>query len=395
MRPTIAFHYDFVCPWAYLGFLGIEALAERHGAALELKPILLGGVFRAIGGVDRPAEAMPAAKLRYAERDLLRFAERAGVSLKRPADHPRRTVLALRAALASGDVRTASHALFTAYWKDGLDLASPEVVARALDEVGLDGAAAVREAESETIKRELRERTERAVAEGVFGVPTAIVEGPRGRSLHWGVDRFEQLEIALRPPRTVEFYFDYASPYAYLGATQIRRIAGAAGASLVLRPLLLGALFRSVGTPDVPLFAMPEPKQRYQGDELARWAEARGVPFRFSSRFPIRTVDALRLTLLAPDDRRADLVDALFRAAWVDDRDIADRSVLAAIAQGVGVGTELVARIDDDATKALLRAATSEAEARGVFGVPTCVVDGELYWGQDRLDWVERALAVR
>jgi 2-hydroxychromene-2-carboxylate isomerase len=140
---------------------------------------------------------------------------------------------------------------------------------------------------------------------------------------------------------------------------------------------------------------MPEPKQRYQGDELARWAAARGVPFRFSSRFPIRTVDALRLTLLAPDDRRADLVDALFRAAWVDDRDIADRSVLAAIAQGVGVGTELVARIDDDATKALLRAATSEAEARGVFGVPTCVVDGELYWGQDRLDWVERALAVR
>jgi 2-hydroxychromene-2-carboxylate isomerase len=389
--PSVRFYYDFVCPWAYLASLEVERAVGSVGAKLEWRPILLGGVFRAIGGADQPALAMPASKLRYSEADLLRWADRLGVSLRRPESHPRRTVLALRATLASGDVVRASQALFAAYWRDGRDLEDPAVVAGALDAAGLDGARAVQRADEH--KDELRTRTEEAVSEGLFGVPSFVVDGPAGASLHWGIDRLEQVQRALRPRKQVVFTFDYASPYAYLGATQIRRIAARAGADLVLRPVLLGALFRSVGTPDVPLFAMPEPKQRYQASELERWARLSGVRFRFNSRFPVRTVDALRLTLLAPEDRRADLMDAIFAASWADDRDITSRDELGAIASAVGIDPAIVAQLDEPEAKLELRRNNEEAERLGIFGVPSFEVDGTLYWGQDRLDWVERALS--
>jgi 2-hydroxychromene-2-carboxylate isomerase len=194
------------------------------------------------------------------------------------------------------------------------------------------------------------------------------------------------------PAPIVEAWIDYSSPFAYLGSTQIERVAREAGAAGVrFRPFLLGGLFRTIGTPLVPIAAMPEAKRRLHLLDLERWADVWGVPFRFASRFPLRTVDALRLTLLAPEERRAPLVHALMRATWAEDRDPADRAVLAAACAEAGIDAALALRTGE--AKAALVAETEEAVRLGLCGAPTFVVDGQLFWGQDRLEHV--ALGVR
>lgn len=402
----IRFFYDFVCPYAYLASTQIEAVAAAAGGYVTYQPMLLGGVFRAIGAPDSPP--MPPSKARLNDLDMERWAKRLGVPLVRPEGHPRRTVLALRAALATSDLRAATKALFGAYFRDGQDLEDPKVVAGALDGAGLDGAAAVDAAGTQAMKDELRHRTDEAVALGIFGAPTCVVGG----ELFWGQDRLDFVRHAVTrepwppPPEhlvrssaTLSFYFDFSSPYAYLASTQVRALAARTGATLVYRPILLGALFKSIGTPNVPLFAMSTPKQSYMAHELDRWSKRWGVPFVFSSRFPIQTVRPLRLVSSVPEAQRADLVDALFRAAWVRDRDLGDEAVLrdALGEAGCDADAALAASTSDEA-KSVLREATASAEALGVCGVPSFLVvpagasAGDLYWGQDRLGLVEDAL---
>jgi 2-hydroxychromene-2-carboxylate isomerase len=192
----------------------------------------------------------------------------------------------------------------------------------------------------------------------------------------------------------VEAFIDYSSPFAYLGSTQIERVALAHGGEVVFRPFLLGALFKAIGTPLVPIESFPPAKERYYRLELERWSARWGVPFVFSTRFPLRTVDALRLTLLAPEAQRADLVQAIMRATWAEDRDPADRAVLEAACTEAGIEHGLLDRLAD--AKHLLFEATEDARARGVLGAPTFIVHTpsgpELFWGQDRLGLVADAL---
>lgn len=191
----------------------------------------------------------------------------------------------------------------------------------------------------------------------------------------------------------VLFYFDFSSPFAYLGATQIETVAARHHATVVYRPFLLGALFKAIGTPDVPLFAMPRAKQAVIHADLLRWADHWAVPFQFSTRFPMSSVKALRMVLQVPAARRAALVAPIYRAAWAEDRDLGDDATLASIATAAGFdGPTLVAGAKDEAVKHALRTATDEAVSRGVCGAPTFVVGDRLFWGQDRLDFVGRAL---
>lgn len=193
--------------------------------------------------------------------------------------------------------------------------------------------------------------------------------------------------------RTVDVYFDYSSPFAYLGTTQIERVAREAGGAVRYRPFLLGALFKAIGTPLVPLDGMSEPKRRYQRLDLERWADHWGVPFTFNSTFPLRTVEALRLTLLAPRERRSAVIHRVMRAAWVDGEDVGDREVLGRCAREAALDPSLLDRTSE--AKEALKAATDEAIAIGCPGAPSFVVDGELYWGQDRLGFVQAALEGR
>jgi 2-hydroxychromene-2-carboxylate isomerase len=330
--------------------------------------------------------------------DMQRWAEHWGVPFQMPKTHPNRTVTALRAALASGDIPRASHALFRAYWQEGKDVSDPDVVARALDAAGFEGDALVARANDASVKDELRARTDEAIARGVFGAPATFVNG----ELFWGQDRLGFVERALgvtpeplpkvnASGRVLEFWYDFSSPFAYLGATQVEALAERTNATLVWRPFLLGALFRQIGTADVPLMTFPPPKQKWVADDLARFARFYEVPFRFPSGFPLRTVLPLRVALASGSDI-ARISRALFQAAWADDRDIGSPEVVRAILKELGASEDLVERANDDANKALLRSSTEEAERVGVCGAPCFRVSDVVFWGQDRLDLVEKAL---
>lgn len=209
----VDFYFDFACPYAYLAHTQIEAVCARAGAELSWRPFLLGGLFRILGAPVDPNVSMPAAKARMNLLDMARWADHLGVPLIRPAAHPCRTVLALRAALASGSIERASKALFAAYWAKGLDLGKPEVVLAALDEAGFEGENLILKAEEQAIKDDLRARTDEAARAGVFGAPAFVVTAPGvDGDLFWGQDRLMFVEkalggwrprpLALNPPET-------------------------------------------------------------------------------------------------------------------------------------------------------------------------------------------------
>jgi 2-hydroxychromene-2-carboxylate isomerase len=196
--------------------------------------------------------------------------------------------------------------------------------------------------------------------------------------------------------RKVTFVYDFASPFAYLASTQIEQLAARCGAEVEFFPILLGGLFRSIGTPLVPISTYPEGKRRHSLDDMSRWAHHYGASFHFPSRFPMNTVTALRLALLA-GDKISSLSHALFRLYWVEDQDLGDPQVLERALLEARLPKDLLDRVGDAEVKAKLLANTKQAEEWGCFGVPSFRVaqhhgEPELFFGQDRLLFVEKAL---
>ena len=193
--------------------------------------------------------------------------------------------------------------------------------------------------------------------------------------------------------KAVEFYFDVGSPAAYLAWTQLPRIVQQAGSEIEYRPMLLGGVFQATGNRspmEVPA------KGQYMQDDLQRFARRYGVPFRHNPNFPINTLALMRMVLglqLREPQRMVPFVDAVYRALWVDACNMNDPAVVTQVLQQAGFEPEkLLALANDPAVKDDLKAATQEAVARGVFGAPTFFVGGEMFWGQDRLDFVKEAL---
>jgi len=192
--------------------------------------------------------------------------------------------------------------------------------------------------------------------------------------------------------KTVEFYFDFSSPYSYLAATQLPDIAKRKGAKIEYRPFVLAAVFKAT-TNDMP--AKVPAKGAYMLKDLERWAEFYGVRFKFSSHFPANTIKAMRLVLVADEQGKAEAVaQGLFRAIWAEDRDLNDPVVLGVFAEKAGLDPQAaLAAIETQPIKDRLRANTDAAIAKGAFGAPAMFVGDELFWGNDRLDFVERALS--
>jgi 2-hydroxychromene-2-carboxylate isomerase len=395
--------FDYTCPFAYLGSLQAAALAARMGACLAWQPMLLGGVFKARSTPQKLFETLGPAKAAHNARDMDRWAARLGVPLRMPNTHPMRSVEALRATLAAGIDPKVIAGFFRAYWVDGVDIGARAVLARVLREAGHDAEAVLAEAASDRVKDDLRARTDRAIAKGIFGVPTWIVDDEH---LYWGQDRLAFVEgkrpagpgadapaAPRTPPRTVEVFWDFASPFAYFGVTQLAALAARTGATVVEKPILVGGLFKAIGTPSVPLATFSPEKQAHVAKDLDRWSAYWGVPFRFTSRFPVSSVLALRVWLALPAHARGGFRDRTFRAVWADDENIGDPAVLARCVGDASLAEEALSVATTEAVKAELRRNTEEAAARGVFGVPSFVVDGgEPYFGQDRLAMVEDAL---
>ncbi len=191
--------------------------------------------------------------------------------------------------------------------------------------------------------------------------------------------------------KVVEFYFDFSSPYSYLAATQLPDLARRTGAKIEYRPFVLAAVFKAT-TNDMP--AKVPAKAQYMAKDLERWAEEYGVRFKFSSHFPANTIKAMRLVIVAEDHGVAEAVTlGLFRAMWAEDRDLNDAVVLGDIAEKAGLAPQTaLAAIETQAVKDRLRAYTDAAIAKGAFGAPAMVVGDELFWGNDRLHFVEKAL---
>lgn len=191
----------------------------------------------------------------------------------------------------------------------------------------------------------------------------------------------------------IDFYFDFSSPYGYFAATRIEEIAAKHARSVNWRPILLGAVFKV--TKQQPLPTIPL-KGDYAKRDLARSARLLGVPFTFPSRFPIATTAACRAyySVAEHDPTLAkSLALVLYEAYFARDRDISAPETVVEIASGIGISSDALREaIDAPGVKERLRAAVDAAIARGVFGSPYIVVDGEPFWGSDRLDQVERWL---
>ena len=189
------------------------------------------------------------------------------------------------------------------------------------------------------------------------------------------------------------FYFDVGSPAAYLAWTQVPGIARETGAEVEYRPFLLGGVFQATGNKspmEVPA------KGQYMMDDLQRFARRYGVPFAHNPHFPINTLTLMRMALglqLREPDRMVPFVDAVYRATWVDGKNMNDPATVGAVLQAAGFAPEqLLALASDPAVKDGLKAVTQEAVQRGVFGAPTFFVGQDMFWGQDRLDFVKEAL---
>ena len=193
----------------------------------------------------------------------------------------------------------------------------------------------------------------------------------------------------------IEFHFDFSSPYSYIASEQIDQLAARHGRSVVYKPVLLGAVFKVAGS--APLTESCAPKARYSVHDFGRSARFAGVPYRHPSRFPIGSVSDKRAVLWLQQhqpEMTAPFVHAVFRAFFVDDRDISDAAVIAAIAREVGIDAdELATGIQQPQIKEALKTQVDQAIQSGVFGAPTIVVDGEVFWGNDRLPQIERWLA--
>ena len=193
--------------------------------------------------------------------------------------------------------------------------------------------------------------------------------------------------------RIVDFYFDVGSPAAYIAWQRLPAICAEVGAGIDYRPMLLGGVFQATGNQS-PL-QIPA-KGRYVMDDLERFARRHGVPFRHNPFFPINTLMLMRGAIglqLREPARMIPYVDTVYRAIWAEGRDMNDPAVVAGVLQAAGFDPAgVLALASDPQVKERLKAATQEAVGRGVFGAPTFFVDGLMYWGQDRLDFVKEAL---
>ena len=192
--------------------------------------------------------------------------------------------------------------------------------------------------------------------------------------------------------KKAEFYFDFGSPASYLGYFEIKRICKQTGTELVLKPMLLGAVFKATGN-ETPVRV--QAKGKWMLGDLAAYAERYGVPFAMNPYFIFNTITLMRGAFVAED--RGELekyCDTMFLAVWRDGLNLGDPEVIAQVLSEAGFDAgAYVEGVQRQEIKDALKTTTEQAVERGVFGAPTTFVNGKMYFGQDRMFWIEEALA--
>lgn len=193
--------------------------------------------------------------------------------------------------------------------------------------------------------------------------------------------------------KTVEFFFDFGSPTTYLAWTQLPTLCAETGAALVYKPMLLGGVFQATG--NASPVSIPA-KGKFMLKDLERFARRYQVPMRFNPHFPINTLTLMRGAVAVQrhqPERFEAFLKLVFEAMWVEARNLGDPAQLGEVLAAGGFDPQqLLAWTAEQETKDGLKANTDEALRRGAFGAPTMFVGGELFFGQDRLDFVREAL---
>jgi 2-hydroxychromene-2-carboxylate isomerase len=195
-------------------------------------------------------------------------------------------------------------------------------------------------------------------------------------------------------PQPIDFYFEFASPYGYLASTQIDALAGGHGRTVAWHPIMLGAAFKETGAR--PLMQTPL-KGPYLLHDVPRCARLLGVPLTLPPVMPMNSLAASRACVWLEEDdpeQAKSLAKALLHAHWGDGRDLGAPEAVADVAAGLGIERhDLLAAVADQRIKERLKEQTQAAIERGVFGSPFIFVDGEPFWGADRLPQVDAWLA--
>jgi 2-hydroxychromene-2-carboxylate isomerase len=197
--------------------------------------------------------------------------------------------------------------------------------------------------------------------------------------------------------RVIDYYFSVLSDWAYFGGERLERLARRHGAKINHMPIRLAAVY--AGTGGILLQKRSRQRQDYRVVELRRWRDHLGIPINISPRHYPTDDELSSCLIIAAKLEGLDagvLANAILRAIWAEERDIADADTLFRIAEGLGFdGSKLIALAREAPTLKEFDTYTAEAQQRGVFGSPFYFCDGEIFWGQDRLDFLERVLIGR
>jgi 2-hydroxychromene-2-carboxylate isomerase len=193
--------------------------------------------------------------------------------------------------------------------------------------------------------------------------------------------------------KTFEFWYDFGSTATYLAWTQLPALEAATGAKAIWKPMLLGAVFQATGNQSP---ANIPAKGKYMFAEFARFAKRYDVTLNRNPYFPINTLLLMRIAIVLQtkgDERFSDYCRAVFNSIWVELLNMSDPVVAAGVMQRAGFDAQaLIALASEQSTKDALKAATQAAVDRGIFGAPTFFVGDQMFWGQDRMDFVKEAL---
>ncbi|RMZ81162.1 hypothetical protein DV737_g2699, partial [Chaetothyriales sp. CBS 132003] len=348
-------------PPAYAGLREIVSVVPVILAALTL------------GAAGSASDVFNPTKKAITTKSFLRTLARLGVEHRPPPTHPLKTTKALRLLyyVSEGNERWGlTRELYRKYWVEGKDVSEPAVLVESVRKVlvGERAEEVVRAieggvAEGARERKMLEEATASAIERGAFGVPAFWREIPRDQEVK------------------MEFWYDFSSPWAFLGWTQLARLQRQFGARLhiEMKPFLLGILFREIGAPNLPSLAISEAKRAYlQFDhrDWVRWWNAvneqegkpdKTIEFYWADVFPIRTPTVLRAVLVNPE-----LCALLYRACWEQNLDVGSERVLAQVLDEAGYDARAILdQANSPEVKSDLRARTEEAKERGLCGVPS------------------------
>jgi 2-hydroxychromene-2-carboxylate isomerase len=374
--PTLVFNYDISCPFAYIASTRVQALAARTNATLIYRPVLLGAIYRATaapqGAAGSASDVFNPTKKAVTQVSMSRTLKRYKIAYNPPPQHPRKSVDALRLLYCvDGEQRKVlTEKLFEAYWSTGRDVTDKHVLLDIAVEAGIKSLSLESFADK-AARKDLETATQEAIDRGAFGVPGFwLPEANAGAGrFFWGQDRMHFVEAtllslqrnaqwsdvpqlqALMPrcvplpisptsiPKTkLEFWFDFSSPWAFLGYTQLARLQRQYGPNfeIVLKPFLLGILFREIGAPNMPMLAISKAKAAWSRQDHGDWTEwwnaistqeggkDKMIGFNWAEVFPIRTPTVLRVGIVEPRtvsllcEFESDLVQIL-KGSWTDD----------------------------------------------------------------------------